>query len=161
MVGNKIIIVKKLNRSLQFPCGFVLLRRRVGRVVDCGSLENCWLLKVRGFESPTLRQRKMPPVRDGIFCFKALRIHSHKRENKKCWSRRRQTAAVFFFDSAYLSGDHRSEAEVIPGSIANLFAMRENKKCRGSAKHLRMHPNVSQHWDIALGNARGAEIIQI
>ena len=95
------------------------------------------------FIYPTLRQRKMPPVRDGIFCFKVLRIHSHKRENKKCRSRRRQTAAAFFFDSASpfrgspeRSGgnprkvrstcnprkrcefirkrDHRSEAEVIP-----------------------------------------------
>jgi hypothetical protein len=82
----------------------------------------------------------MPPVRDGIFCFKALRIHSYKRENKKCRSRRRQTAAVFFFDSATPFRDHRSAAEVIPLKVRStcnpLKALRihshkrENKKCR-------------------------------
>ena len=39
--GLKINMLKKLNWGLQFPSGFVLLRWRVGRVVDCGSLENC------------------------------------------------------------------------------------------------------------------------
>jgi hypothetical protein len=46
--------------SKWFP--FVLLQRRVGRVVDCGSLENCWLLQVRGFESPTLRIKRNPDL---------------------------------------------------------------------------------------------------
>jgi hypothetical protein len=62
-------------------------------------------------------------------------------------SRRRQTAAVFFFDSA---SPFRGSPERSGGNPRSV-----------TAKHLRMHPKMSQHWDIALGNARGAEIIQI
>ena len=42
--------------------------RRVGRVVDCGSLENYCAAMYRGFESLTLRFYKLNLDYRGFFC---------------------------------------------------------------------------------------------
>ncbi len=42
--------------------------RRVGRVVECGGLENRCLSQDRGFESLTLR-RKQKALKTSAFCF--------------------------------------------------------------------------------------------
>ena len=47
---------------------FLPLVRRVGRVVECGSLENYCAVRYRGFESLTLRYF-MKPRFIGVFCF--------------------------------------------------------------------------------------------
>gem|GEM_PF-7066889 len=47
--------------------------RRVGRVVDCGSLENCCTERYLGFESLTLRTNKgLYSLREMRLCLSAL-----------------------------------------------------------------------------------------
>ena len=61
----------------------ILLRRRVGRVVECGGLENRCAARYRGFESLTLRQRKNPSIRKGfVILTRALNACVQKPEEK-------------------------------------------------------------------------------
>ena len=48
ILEKKFGVNKKINLSLP---------RRIGRVVDCGSLENCCTARYRGFESLILRKK--------------------------------------------------------------------------------------------------------
>jgi aspartate carbamoyltransferase regulatory subunit len=48
ILEKKFGVNKKINLSLP---------RRIGRVVDCGSLENCCTARYRGFESLILRYK--------------------------------------------------------------------------------------------------------
>ena len=50
----------------------LLLPRRIGRVVDCGSLENYCTERYRGFESLILRERKKLPIREAFFVLGTL-----------------------------------------------------------------------------------------
>ena len=50
---------------------FLPILRRVGRVVECGSLENYCAAMYRGFESLTLRIKKIKPrLFEVFFCLK-------------------------------------------------------------------------------------------
>ncbi len=46
---------------------FLRILRRVGRVVECGSLENYCTARYRGFESLTLRFSFKRPQKNGVF----------------------------------------------------------------------------------------------
>ena len=65
-MGNKKIIF--FYEALVYLKKNVLLQRRIGRVVECGGLENRCTAMYRGFESLILRKRK-PAVKIAGFLF--------------------------------------------------------------------------------------------
>ena len=76
-----------LKKHLEIVKQLVLLPRRVGRVVDCGGLENRWTARFRGFESLTLRQNKLKASRKaGFFAFSTLvklALTTEKKQKRK------------------------------------------------------------------------------
>ena len=53
----EMIIITNIKKCLSVVKVLLLLPRRIGRVVDCGSLENYCTERYRGFESLILRQK--------------------------------------------------------------------------------------------------------
>ena len=61
----------------------VLLRRRNGRAVECGGLENRCTVRYRGFESLFLRKKNLSSLLGRFFCFKRRKLSVFVREKTK------------------------------------------------------------------------------
>ncbi len=58
-----------LKKDFQIQKEFLYLHRRVGRVVECGGLENHCTVRYRGFESLTLRYKQKEPTTVNVVGF--------------------------------------------------------------------------------------------
>ena len=72
----EMIIRTNTKKCLSVVKVLLLLPRRIGRVVDCGSLENYCTERYRGFESLILRQEKIKGLSFETF-FLCIRMRTH------------------------------------------------------------------------------------